>query len=159
MTLNFDGAAQLLHEVLGDVETKTDSLLVDGLVLLHNLTEQLEQAALVLLADSNSRVVNLKLNGVFDSQDLIVPFQSQSTLLDGHLNVALESELGGVSEQVDHNLLESLVVGLDFKGHVFGDTFQQVDALFEPQLHVNQRDHFIGKLPHIHRLIVHLELA
>lgn len=60
--VHIDAPAQLDREILRNVQTKSDSFLVDWLVALHDFAKELEQTLLVLLADADTSVVDLELN-------------------------------------------------------------------------------------------------
>ena len=73
---HWDCSAQLERQIARDVQTETYTFLVDALVLLHDLTEDLEQVLLIVFTDAYTSVINLKFNGIFHSQKFAVLFKA-----------------------------------------------------------------------------------
>ena len=154
-----DEAAQLRDQVLGDVQAQADSFFVDGPVLLHDLAKELEHVLLVLRADSDSRVEDLELHRVHKHHRLRALLHSHLGLLGADLDVSLEGELRRVAQDVNQNLLQTLVVALDLAGRILGHRLDEEYVLLEPQLHINKLEDLIYELGHVDRLVIHFEFA
>lgn len=75
-----------------------------------------------------------------------------------HLNGAFESELDGVSNQIEKHLLVSLRVRVHFLGHILLDLGDQLQAL-GLNLEVHDVLHFFQGFPDVEEVVKWLELA
>lgn len=118
-----------MGQVLSNVETQANAFFVDGFVLLHDLAKQFEQIFLVFLADSNSSVINLKLDCGSCHQNFLALSEPELAGPEHKLDVSFERELGRVTQDVDQDLLQTLVVRLNHVRDVWRDAADQIHIL------------------------------
>lgn len=159
--LRIDGyeTTELVYEVFCDVQAQSDAFLVDRLVFLHHFAEQLEHACHVGLADADTRVIEFKLDSLDHGNFDTFRVHSHLDSFSADLNVALECELSRISQNVDQDLLQTLVVALDDFGRVLSHGLDKEDIGLESQLHVDQLEDLGDKFGHIDGVKIHRELA
>ena len=64
--VDLDYTGHLIDKLLGNVEAKTDSFLVDGRVLLTDLAKHLKEVLLVFLVDPDARIKAFELYRIYN---------------------------------------------------------------------------------------------
>ena len=80
-------------------------------------------------------------------------------MFSADLNIAFEGEFCRVSQDVDQDLFQSLIVRFYHCRAVRRDSTDQEDVRLEEELHVDQLVDFCDQLRHINLIKVHFEFA
>ena len=126
---------------------------------MSHFAEKFEQINLIFFTNSDSSVVYFDNNRVNHGKNHIFLNYCQFWFPQTHFYVTIKGKFGRISQQIDHYLLQTLVITAYKLRTVFCDVFYQLHITFQTQLHSNQLVDFGSKHLQINLLVVHLEFA
>ena len=125
-----DEASQSLDKFFGDVQSETNALFVYTFILLRHFAEKFEQIGLVFFTNSDASVVNFNNYRVnYGNYNIFLDY-CKFLFPQTHLYEPIKGKFGWISEQVDHDLLQTLIITAYELGTVFCDLFNQLHITF-----------------------------
>lgn len=114
---------------------------------------------MILLADTNACVKHFKPDCSFCSNKALFAAKRERSFAYVDDDESIGSELGAVAQEVDQDLLQPLVVGINLGRQVRAQSEKEVSVLFEAHLYIDQPVDLLNHVTELHFLKVDGEFS